>query len=119
MVHVDDKLESDVQCQMRGESLLWQLKTAPTRLDVTTLGNINILIGDRLAVTLAPENITAAAYDVVTVEHSIDSENGFRTKTSMVNSSDIRVLPSITTAEVMVKEHKRVLDLNRGVQNRW
>jgi hypothetical protein len=119
MVHVDDKLESDVQCQMRGESLLWQLKTAPTRLDVTTLGNINILIGDRLAVTLAPENITAAAYDVVTVEHSIDSENGFRTKTSMVNSSDIRVLPSITTAEVMVKEHKRVLDINRGVQNRW
>jgi len=119
MVHVDDKLESDVQCQMRGESLLWQLKTAPTRLDVTTLGNINILIGDRLTVTLAPENITAAAYDVVTVEHSIDSENGFRTKTSMVNSSDIRVLPSITTAEVMVKEHKRVLDINRGVQNRW
>jgi hypothetical protein len=119
MVHVDDKLESDTQCQMRGESLLWQLKAAPTRLDITTTGNINILIGDRLSMTIAPENITAADYDVVTVEHSVDSEKRFRTTTSMVNSSDIRVLPPMTTAEVMVKEHKRVLDINRGVQNRW
>ncbi|MCJ7431098.1 hypothetical protein MUO83_07825 [Candidatus Bathyarchaeota archaeon] len=119
MVHVDDKLESDSQCQMRGESLLWQFKDAPTRLDVTTPLNLNIKIGDRLTMTLAPEHISAVAYDVVTVEHFIDKQNGARTKATMLNSSDAREVPIQTTTEAIIKEHKRILNVNRGVQNRW
>jgi hypothetical protein len=119
MTHTDDKLESDSQCQQRGESLQYQLKAAPTRLDVTTLGNINIKIGDRLTMTLLPENISAAAYDVLAVEHFLNSPKGFNTVTSMVNSVNCRELPNVRLSDVMVQQYKRVRDINRGVQNRW
>jgi hypothetical protein len=115
MTHVDDKLESDVQCQQRGESLQYQLKAAPTRLDVTAVGNTNIKIGDRLTMTILPENISAAAYDVVTVEQSLDIPNKFRTVASMLNSSDIREVPNITTADVMIQQYKRVKQLEKEI----
>jgi hypothetical protein len=116
LTHVDDKLESDVQCQQRGESLQYQLKLAPTRLDVTTPGNLNLLIGDRLTMTILPENISAAAYDIVTVEHSIDLANGFITKASMLNSSNIREVPAITTGDVMIQQYKRVREITRDIR---
>jgi hypothetical protein len=116
LTHVDDKLESDVQCQQRGESLQYQLKLAPTRLDVTTIGNLNLLIGDRLTMTIPQENISAAPYDVVTVEHSIDLANGFITKASMLNSSNIREVPAITTGDVMIQQYKRVREITRDIR---
>lgn len=118
---VDDNLKSDAECQSRAETLLYQLKDAPIRIDIETMGNMNILIGDQLSVTIPAESITAQPYDVLSVEHDLTKE-GFKTKASMVNSSvtptliNIRQLPSGTPYEVIAKKFGVQREIGRGLQ---
>jgi hypothetical protein len=115
---VDDNLKSDAECESRAKTLLWQLKDAPIRIDVETKGNPNILIGDRLAMSLCAENIGCGwneYYDVLSVEHDF-GKDGFKTKASMVNSSNIRQLPVGTPYEAMAKKFNIQHDVAKGLQ---
>ena len=107
MIHVDDALLSDADCLSRAQTLLYQLKDPVTRLDVTMPLNLNVKIGDRLTVTLAPEGITATDFDVLTVEHNFVKDTGGTTSFTAVSSAVIgnaRKVPPVTMQEVVTKQ---------------
>lgn len=111
----DNNLHSDSGCQKRAETLLYQMKDAPTQITVTVPGNTNILVGDRLPMTIPAEGISAANYDVITVEHSMAS-NGFTTKAVMVDSANIRQSISLTPARLLSDLHRHVRELSTEIQ---
>lgn len=96
---IDDTLLAASDCSVRAETLLYQLKDPAVRIDVTTPGNTNILVGDRLSMTIPAEGISAANYDVVSVAHSF-SPRGFFTTAAMVDSANVRGLPATSLNEV-------------------
>lgn len=85
----DDKLHSDSDCQKRSETMLYQLKDPPTQINAVVPGNDNVLIGDRLPMTIPAEGISAANYDVIIVENWLNN-NGWTTRASMVDSANTR-----------------------------
>lgn len=111
---IDDKLLSDSDCQKRGETLLYQMKNTPIRIDATVPLNTNILIGDRLPMTIPAENISAVDFDVVEVDHYPITQ-GFTTTAKMVNTADKRVLPSVSQNEVLMEKFKLQKQLNLGM----
>ncbi len=121
---VDDNLKSDAECQSRAETLLYQLKDGPSRIDIETKGNTNILIGDQLSMTIPAEGITAQPYDILVVEQDFvgGTTPKFTTKASMVNSSvtptliNIRQLPCGTPYESMIKKFGVQREIGRGLQ---
>lgn len=101
----DDKLHSDSDCQKRAETLLYQLKDPPTQIELTVPGNTNLLVGDRLQMTIAAEGIDAVSYDVISVEHAF-SVSGFMTKAILVNTANIRQAISTKPIQVMADLHR-------------
>jgi hypothetical protein len=113
--HYSDQLWSNDDCTKRGQSLLYQLKDPIVRLDVTTPGNTNIKIGDRLSMTIPAEGISAANYDVVSVDHYFDADAGFITQCSMVNTGNTRTLPATSIKEVTLQKFDNLRKLGQGV----
>jgi len=111
--YVDETLVSDADCQRRGEVLLYQLKNPVTRIDISTPGNTNIKIGDRLSLTIPAEGISASNFDVVSVDHTLSS-NGFITTATLVNTSDVRTAPAITKNEVFRQQFAVQNELGKG-----
>lgn len=107
----DDKLHSDGDCEKRAETLLYQLKDPPTQIDLTVVGNTNVLVGDRLSMTIPAEGISAANYDVISVEHSF-TNNGFITGAVMVDSGDVRKPVANTPMDLLVDLRRRLKGLN-------
>jgi hypothetical protein len=85
----DNKLHSDSECATRAETLLYQYETAPTQITVTVQGNDNVLVGDRLTMTIPSEGISAQPYDVIAVENRLNLDN-WTTTPIMVNSANWR-----------------------------
>lgn len=121
MIHVDDALLSDADCQSRAQTLLYQLKDPVTRLDVTVPGNTNVKVGDRLTVTLAPEGVTAVDFDVITVEHTYAKDGGWTTSLTAVSSAVVgntRNVPPATMQQVFtryVRNQAALAQLKRNV----
>ena len=111
----DNNLHSDGDCQKRAETLLYQMKDAPTQIIVTVPGKTNILVGDRLGMSIPAENISAINYDVIAVEHSLSS-NGFTTKGTMVNSANIRQPISLTPTRLLSDLNRHVRELSTEIQ---
>ena len=88
LVVVDDALHSDAECTCRGNMLLSKMKDPSTQLEFTTALNTNVKIGDRLAITLPSENISAVNFDVLNVEHTfVAGAEGALTK-AVLNSNE-------------------------------
>ncbi len=104
--YTDENLLSNDECIKRAESLLMQLKEKTEGVSFTVQGNTNILRGDRIPLTLPPDNISAVNFDVISVEHSY-SESGFFTTPQLILGVDIRAFPPRNPAEA----------LNRNLQN--
>jgi hypothetical protein len=114
---IDDNLKSDDECLCRAQALLYQLKDAPIRIDIETLGNSNILIGDHIPMSIPAENIGVdwtEYYDVISVEHNFGKEE-WKTKASMINSSNIRQLPCGTPLESTAKKFNIQHDVAKGL----
>jgi len=110
--HTDPQLVTTTECTSRGQTLLYQKKDPPVQIQITVAGNTNVLVGDRLSMTIPAENISAANYDVATVEHAI-SELGFLTTATMMNSVNIRrVLPTDQWG-VYLDMQRRIRDLSK------
>lgn len=116
MVHTDDALTSDGDCERRAEALLYQFKEPPIRIDLEVPGNSNVLIGDRVSLTIPAENISAQNFDVVTVVHKLASETGWRTFPSMINSANVRQLPPRTRDEILVQKFQTQREISRGIR---
>lgn len=110
----DDKLHSDSDCQKRAETLLYQLKDHPMQITVTVKGNDNVLVGDRLTMTIPSEGISSASYDVVAVENLLNLDN-WTTKITMVNSANWRVPLKLRRAAEM-QRRIRELGIERGLK---
>lgn len=109
---IDNRLRSDSECDQRAETLLLQKKNPPTQIVVTTPGNTNILIGDRLSMTIPAEGISAANYDVFTVEHSF-SNQGFLTTATMVNTANIRESVETNLVGSLINVKKQIRELSK------
>jgi len=87
----DEKLHSDTACTQRAETLIYQMKEPPIQVELTVAGNTNVLVGDRIPLTISAENITAADFDVIAVEHILTGKpRGFQTIATLINAGDIR-----------------------------
>ena len=115
VIIVDDLLLSDSDCEKRAETRLYQLKDGVNRLDVVVVGNTNVKIGDRLAMTIPAEGISAANYDVVTVEHLYTNKGGFVTRAVLVNSANIRQPPATNIQEILVDQQRNQRLLGKGL----
>jgi len=115
MVVVDDDLPSDSACEIRGEALLYQLKDPITRIDLEVDGNTNVLIGDRLSLTIPAEDISAVNYDVVSVMHRINTAMGFKTFINCVDSANNRSMPARTKDEFLIGQLRTQQDVGRGL----
>jgi len=113
--YVDSLLQSDSLCEQRAETLLYQLKDPPVRVDLTINGNTNVKIGDRLSLTIPAENISAQNFDVLVVEHNFVNEK-FTTKASLVSAGDIRQLPSGSPLETVASHLQTQKKVARGIQ---
>jgi len=100
---VNDDLGTDLECQHHAESLLYQKKDPVKRLDFVTYGNPNILIGDKLTITLPAENISNQYFYVTTVEH-IFTDKGWQTMVLALDTINTRIPPPITDREVVRQE---------------
>lgn len=98
--YTDENLTSAAECTIRAQTLLYQLKDRALRLDLTIPGNLNVKIGDRIPMTLPPDNVTAVDFDVVSVEHIL-SNAGFTTNASMIYGAVKRKLPPRNMAGVI------------------
>lgn len=105
MEYTDDDLKSDTQCDVKAETLLYQMKDPVIRIDLVVVGNSNVLVGDRLSMTIPAENISASSYDVISVEQVLlPAPHGFRTYISMVDSANTRFAPVVTTNELLRRQ---------------
>jgi len=112
----DSLLQSDSLCEKRAETLLYQLKDPPVRVDLTINGNTNVKIGDRLSLTIPAENISAQNFDVLAVEHDYVKGQGWSTKANLVSAGDIRQLPSGSPLETIKSHFETQRKVARGVQ---
>jgi len=86
---VDERLSSDSDCQKRGETMLYQSKDPAVQVEMTVPGNTNVLIGDRLSLTIPCENISSTSFDVLFVQHALGNKQ-FLTTFTGVNSVNVR-----------------------------
>jgi len=107
----DEKLHSDADCEKRAETMLYMLKDAPTQINVAVKGNNNVLVGDRIPMTISAEGINAANYDIISVEQVVNSTVGWQTRAVMVDSANVRepLLTSATRERVQFKRGLREL----------
>jgi len=112
---IDDKLHSDAECGQRAETLLYQLKDPPIQITVPVKGNDNVLVGDRLTMTIPSEAISAQPYDVLTVENLLNLDN-WTTTATMVNSSNWRS-PLQLRQQVDIRRRLRELGIDeKGIR---
>jgi hypothetical protein len=103
--YTDDNLMSEAECETRAETLLYQQKDRVMRLDFAVAGNTNVLVGDRLTITLPPDEITAMDFDVVSVEHQWNMQVGFQTVVHLVGATlATRMLPCMTPLDSVQKQ---------------
>jgi len=115
MTVIDEALRSNSDCEKRAEALLYQLKDAPVRLDMVVKGNSNLFIGDRLSITIPAEGLSAASFDVVTVEHAIVGDADYTSHLVAVDTGNLRSPPASTTREVLVREFRTQRQIGKGV----
>jgi hypothetical protein len=113
----DDNLLANSECQKRANTLLYQLKDPVIRADVTTPGNTNIKIGDRLLLTIPAEGLSAVSFDVVAVAHDWTMQ-GARTTASMVNSANVRVLPPASRDDVVARQIGNLKEVTSEIYQR-
>jgi hypothetical protein len=117
---VDDLLNSDADCESRAETLTYQQKDPIVRVDVSTAGNTNFLVGDQIPLTIPAEDITAINYFVSSVEHAFENaqKDGWKTKTTLVDTVNNRNIPSATPQDAILKELRRQRELGKGYMNK-
>ncbi len=108
---IDNRLTSDSDCAKRAETILLTNKSLPKQVEVSVIGNTNVLIGDRVLLTIPAENISAVLFDIVTVEHQFPTEHGFDTKATMLNSLNTRQLLEVQPIQAIANLKRDMREL--------
>jgi hypothetical protein len=117
MEYLDTNLKSDSDCTKRGNTFLYQCINPVKRLDISCLGNTNILIGDKLNMNLPAEGITSLNTDwyVVNVEHRRTDE-GFLTGAVLVDTTDARTPAPVNMRDGVQQKFNAQKEIARGIQ---
>jgi hypothetical protein len=107
---VDERMRTNAECTSRAQALLWQKKDAPIQIDITVIGDTNLLVGDRLSMTIPAENISASNYDVISVEHFMAKD--FTSKATMVNSGNIRAPIENNVTRSLIRHNKAIRSMS-------
>jgi hypothetical protein len=103
--YTDDNLMAEAECETRAETLLYQQKDRVMRLDFAVVGNTNLLVGDRLTLSLPPDEIVALDFDVVSVETSWNISSGFKSVVHAVGATTAtRQLPTMMPLDSVQKQ---------------
>ena len=116
--YTDDNLMSSTECQVRAETLLYQQKDRVLRLDFAVDGNTNVLVGDRLVMTLPPDKIVTIDFDIVSVENNWTRSNGYQTIIHSVGNTNTRLLPAITPLESTQKQLTQIREITAELYSR-
>lgn len=115
LVHIDEVLHSDSDCEKRAKALCYQKSGVPYRLDFQVAGNPNILIGDRIPITIDPDDLTSVNFDVLSVEQVLSGDPvGWRTNVVTLNTADLRTPPATTMPEFLIREKLENLLVAKG-----
>lgn len=115
--YTDENLLSDAECTKRASSLLMQLDDKTIGVTFTVDGNTNIKRGDRISLTLPPDNISATNFDVINVKHNY-SMSGFFTTPQLVYGGDIRMFPTQSPAEGLLRGLQNVKSVTSELYSR-
>lgn len=116
--YTDENLLTYEECQKRAESLLMQQKEKTIALDAALIrGNTNIKRGDRISVTLAPDNITALDFDCLKVIHTYNIE-GLNTSAQLLYSADIRLFPPQNPQEALTRSVQQLKNVTTEAYSR-
>jgi len=107
-----DRLASDSQCTQYAQTLLYQKSAIPIQIDMVVLGNPNVLVGDRLPITIPAEGISAQNYDVIEVGQLLDTR-GYLTMVTMVNSENIRQPLATNQLALLIEARKQIQAVSR------
>lgn len=123
LVKIYDNLTSDAQCESRFNTLLYQLKDEPSQITITTPGSTNVLCGDRVSITLPLEDISAANYDITTVENTYmwrgEQTPLWDTKATMINTANIRTQVQSTPMDRLRILDRQLRELGRMDRSIW
>jgi hypothetical protein len=115
--YTDENLLSNEACEVRAQTLLYQLKDEIVRVDITVIGDTNLRIGDRIPITIPAENIAAQNFDVITVNHDFSS-SGFTSTISAVNSGNTRKLPPLGITDSIGRQIKNLREVTCDLYRR-
>jgi hypothetical protein len=109
MVVTDDKLHSNVACANYAATVMTQKKYPADQLHVYVAPiDTNILIGDRMPVTIPNENLPGTNFDVISVEHMIPED---MTHAILLSNERARQVLKITDPRAAIRTlHIDVLD---------
>lgn len=93
---IDDRIHSTTEASNYAATVKDRFKDVPLQLDVIMPMDTNMLIGDRIPITIAHENLSAQDFDVIRVEHVMSEETGFLTRATLVSKERMRS-PLMTT----------------------
>jgi len=117
MLVVDDRIHSNTDASNYAAVLKDRYKNVPLQLDVLMPLDTNLLIGDRIAVTIANENLSAQNFDVIQVEQGMTKELGFTTAATLVSEERIRHLLKTTSGAEILRDIKNAtVRLAKNVQ---
>jgi len=108
----DGRLTSDTLCSERAQTVLYQKSGQPIQIDLVIVGNPNVLVGDRIQMTIPSEGISAQDYDVIAVGQGLTTR-GFRTDVTMLNSEDVREPLQTNYLEALIATQQAVKALGR------
>lgn len=112
----DNKLLSNAQCTQRAETISLRKSTLPIQIQVAIVGNPNVLVGDRIPMTIPAEGISAVNYDVISVGQLFTSESGYVTTATLMNSTNIREPLKTDISDLIVEARRHMQALSRNEQ---
>lgn len=122
LVVTDDRLHSNTEVSKYLLMLKAKHKDPFLQLDVVTPMDVNLLVGDQLQVTIPNENLPATKFDVIRVEHTMDS-NGFFTKPTMISQGAMATAALIRSPSKATNPEGIMRDLKErhlnGVNSQW
>lgn len=116
--YTDENLLTSEECEKRANSLLLQLQDKTIAVTFTVAGNTNVKRGDRLTLTLPPDNITNMLFDVVSVKHVYHKTGGFTSMPQLVYNVDTRVFPTQSPTEALLRGLQNVRNVTSELYSR-
>ena len=110
MVVTDDRIHSNTEATNYAASLKARYKDAPIQLNVITPMDTNILVGDRIPITITNENLSAIDFDVIQVEHIMDNNGGFLTNSILVSKERMRSPLQTTDFATYLRDMRRTTE---------